>query len=100
MTIQLNVFEWISQHIHLLGWSTISAFAGRLFWLTFKGGGLFLETRGRVLAAEKHLVKMATNCVPTIQNNTEATNTKLDKQTEILESIDKNIAVLVDRGRS
>ena len=37
--------------------------------------------------------------LPRIQNNTEATNAKLDEQTEILESIDKNIAILVDRGR-
>ena len=97
--MNIPALEWISQHIHLLGWSTISAVAGRLFWLTFKGGTLFIDAKGRVLTAEAHLTKMATNCMPTIQANTEATNSKLDKQTEVLESIDKNIAILVDRGR-
>ena len=58
-----------------------------------------IDAKVRVLAAEAHLTKMATNCVPTIQDATLATNTKREKQTELLENIDKNIAILVDRGR-
>jgi hypothetical protein len=100
MTLQLNAFEWLSAHIHLLGWSGISALAGRLIWLTFKGGTLFIDAKGRVLTAEANINKMATNCLPTIQANTEQTNIKLDKTIEVLESVDKNIAILVDRGRS
>lgn len=99
MAVQ-EAFNWISSHIHMLGWSGISALAGRLLWMTFKGGTFLIDAKGRVLSAEAHLTKMATNCVPTIQNNTEATNTKLDKVIEVLESVDKGIAVLVDRGRS
>lgn len=95
----LTPFEFISTHIHMVGWSTITAFVGRLIWLTWKGGHLFAEGKERVLAAEANVNKMATNCVPTIQDNIVELNQKADKTTGVLESIDKNIAILVDRGR-
>lgn len=98
-TSAAQIFEWVSAHFHMIGWAGIAAFFGRLTFLTFKGGTFILDAKSRVLSAEANLTKMATNCVPTIQNNTEQTNHKLDKHTEILESIDKNIAILVDRGR-
>jgi hypothetical protein len=97
MTLQLNAFEWISTHIHMVGWSAITAFLGRLIWLTFQGGSLFLDAKGRILAAEANINHSTTNCIPTIQKNTEATNQKLDKTNEMLEKMNTNLAILVDR---
>jgi hypothetical protein len=73
--------------------------AGRLTWLTFKGGSIFVDARQRILAAEQNINHSTTNCIPTIQANTEQTNVKLDKAIEVLEDIKTGIAVLVDRGR-
>lgn len=95
-----TVVDWISSHIHMLGWSGITALVSRILYLTFKGGSIAVDAKSRVLAAEANLSKMATNCVPTIQKNIEELNAKHDKTTELLENIDKNIAILVDRGRS
>jgi len=92
-----QTLNWILNHFHLIGWSGITALTGRLLWLTFKGGTLFVDAKGRILVAENHLNKMATNCMPTIQANTQATNEKLDKMTDILENINTGIAILVDR---
>lgn len=96
---QSNALEWLSAHIHMLGWSGISALTFRLLWMSFKGTVFAVQTKERIIKAEAHLTKMATNCMPTIQKNTEQTNAVLEKQTELLENMDKNIAILVDRSR-
>jgi hypothetical protein len=49
--------------------------------------------------AVEQINHMAVNCIPTIQRNGEETNKHLEQQTEILQNIDKGIAVLVDRQR-
>lgn len=92
-----QTLNWIFNHFHIVGWSGITALTGRLIWLTFKGGTFFVDARERLLTAEANVNKMATNCMPTIQTNTQQTNEKLDKMVVILESMDKGIAILVDR---
>jgi hypothetical protein len=99
MTTQPGIFEWVSNHLHVVGWGTIATFFGRLIYLTYKHGGIFLNFRERALAVETSVNKMAGNCMPSVQRATEATSEKLDKHTELLESIDKSLAVLVDRKR-
>ncbi len=70
-----------------------------LIYKLFRGGSLFTELKTRALVAEANINRSTTNCIPTIQTNTEQTNVKLDKAISVLENVDKNIAILVDRGR-
>jgi hypothetical protein len=99
MTTQPGIFEWVSNHFHMVGWGAIAAFFGRLIYFTYRGGGMFLNLKERALAVEANINKMATNCWPSVQHNGELQNEKLDKHTELLESMDKSLAVLVDRKR-
>jgi hypothetical protein len=90
-----EVFNWIFNHFHLIGWSGLLAVCAYAIKVMRKAD----DFKARVLTVESNVNKMATNCMPTIQANTQATNEKLDRQTELLENINTGIAVLVDRGR-
>lgn len=64
--------------------------------------GWYLTRKKRQEAGMKAIEQidiMATNCIPTIQKNGIETNKHLTEQTPLLQSIDKGIAILVDRGK-
>ncbi len=64
-------FEWVSQHIQLVGWPLVVLAA-------WKVRGIAAKWNNRIVAAEHHITKMATNEMPHMQR--------------ALMNIDKNIA--------
>lgn len=82
-TTVLSPFEWFSQHMQLIGWPAICYGIWRL-----RGFLSIVETR--VLGAEQHITKMATNCFPTMQAS-------LKNQDTLLHSVDKSLKTLVER---
>lgn len=74
------VLDWALAHIH---WPFI-CYAG------WKVSRWVTELQARALLVEGHVVKMATNCIPTIQ-------VSLGKQDTYLDNIDKNIQRMADK---
>jgi len=91
MLIETSPFEWFSQHLHLAGWGTVIA-------IVWKASRFLTRAESRLKNAETKgevVYSMTTNHIPTSLNEI---STKTDKSIEILQSIDSNIAILVDRG--
>ena len=72
--ITITPFQWASDHIHLVGWPAVMAAAYKLHTI-------FLDVRDRAISLEAKANKLTENDIPHIQVS--------------LESIDKNMAVLV-----
>ena len=78
----LNTFEWIFQHIQIL---TPTA----LIYAVWRVTRFFTIVETRVLEAEGHVTKMATNCMPTIQAS-------LQTQDGLLHSMDTSLKTLAN----
>jgi hypothetical protein len=76
MPADLSPFEWLSNHLQLVGWPTLIA-------LSWKAWRFLTKAELRFIASETHIKKMATNEFPHMQAS--------------LESIDRNIQKLVDK---
>lgn len=102
----LTPLQWANNYIHLIGWPALIA-------IVWKARGLvaeFLdgvrtdrktlsETKAGVdLIASNHLAHLATDMQTQIKKQ-EETQEGVAKTVEILQSIDKGIAVLVDRSK-
>jgi hypothetical protein len=63
--------------------------------------GFFITRHDRVAESKKameQIDKVATNDMPHLTAETQQTNVHLTEQTKLLQSMDKNIALLVDRS--
>jgi len=75
------IVDWAASHSSLIGWPALCLLAWRVSRFLTKA-----ETR--VLTAENHITKMATNCFPTMQ-------TSLQNQDGLLKSVDQSLKTLV-----
>jgi hypothetical protein len=78
----LPPYEWIFQHLQVIGWPT-------LCYAVWRVTRFFTLVEGRVLNAEEHLMKMSTNCFPTMQSS-------LQNQDGLLQSMDKSLRTLAN----
>lgn len=91
-------FEWGSNHLHLVGWPM---FIG-LVWKTrgaiekFVNKWETIDTRTQATVTTLGEVKAATEAIT--GNHLKHMEEDMTRQTTLLESIDKNIAILVDRS--
>lgn len=82
----LTPLEWVSQHIQLIGWPT-------LIYATWRVTRFFTIVETRVLSAEEHVTKMATNCFPTMQAS-------LQTQDALMKSMDSSLKTLANGRKS
>jgi len=94
-----SLFLWLSDHIHILGWSTVIGFVTWLWKKSVQISIAFQDGRKRFETVEQNVNVATTNHLAHIESDMAEINGKHDKTTEVLQSIDRNIAVLVDRGR-
>lgn len=89
-----DVLKVVGDNIHVVGWGSVISFIGwawrRSFQISQK------EKAGEVAVVQ--LNKMATNDLPHMHEALTDLNGKHDESIKILTSIDKNIAILVDRS--
>ena len=78
----LPPFEWVSQHLQVIGWPT-------LCYAVWRVTRFFTLVEHRVLNAEAHIEKMSTNCFPTMQAS-------LQNQDTLLKSMDGSLKKMVD----
>lgn len=102
---QITPFEWASQHLHLVGWPVLVALA----WKARGAVENFLN-EAKVTAAkteetlkisetmQSELQVIGSNHLSHIQKDMSDLNLKYDRSLETLQSIDKGIGILVDRG--
>ncbi len=110
----ITILEWLADHFHIIGWTGLGLFAWRgrgyidKFMATIAASDArLLETQTGVKEAVS-VVKEVKAGVDTIQTNhlghmeddMSALAEKQDASNLILTSIDKNISILVDRGRT
>ena len=79
-------FEWFSQHIQIVGWPT-------LCYAVWRVTRFFTIVETRVLSAEEHITKMATNCFPTMEKS-------LVNQDGLMRSMDASLKTLADGRKS
>ena len=99
-----QTWQWIGSNIHTVGWTFISGFILWAWRKSVRGAVVFNQHSQEWESAIKQLGEIhsaATNHMPTalesLVKRTEDTNAQLTEQTKTLSSIDKGIAVLVDR---
>lgn len=95
----LTPFEWVSSHLQLVGWPVLLG----LVW-TFRGvvekwtqKWEMIDSRSKDTLSTVAAVKQQTDTIA--GNHLAHIEDDMGKQTIILESIDRNIAILVDRSR-
>ncbi len=76
-------FEWIYQHMMLIGWPTICYGIWRVTRFVD-------QTTHKATKAVQQIDKMATNCFPTMQRS-------LETQDILLTNIDRNIEKMADK---
>ena len=76
-------FEWISNHMHIVGWPT-------LVFLAWRVGGYFKDIQTKVIKTVTQIDTMATNHFPHMQDS-------LQRQDIFLENIDRNIGRMADK---
>ncbi len=91
-------FQWVSDNIHMVGWGTIMALAIWVWRKSIEVTVGFKESQKASKTAVAQIDQLATEHFPEMRTNLTALNTKTEKANEILSSIDKGIAVIVDRG--
>lgn len=102
-----EVFEWISNHIHIAGWAGLGVLAwkGRGYIDRFLAGVQLSDTRLQETKAIAQDVKDAVGLIQTnhlvhVEKEIGTLAGAQYKANELLASIDKNISILVDRGRA
>lgn len=97
-------YEFVAQHLPTVGWGIIISFFLWLWKTTLKWMVGFEDAKRRAIAVEANVNLVATNHLAHIQDDMEEQTKQFkaiakayEKQTELLTSIDKNIALLVDR---
>lgn len=91
-------FQFASDHVHIVGWGTIISF---FIWLWRKATHItvvFSDGKRRFEVVENNINVISTNHLDHIERDMSSVAKEQTKSNEILESIDKGIAVLVDRG--
>ncbi len=91
-------FEWVNNHIHMVGWGTVMSFVGWLWWKSIKFATAFSESRKASTNAIEQINDMATNHFPHMEENLKQLNDKTTEGNKSLHDIATGIAVLVDRG--
>jgi hypothetical protein len=96
-TPPLTPFEWVSSHLQLVGWPALIGIAWTFRGLTEKLVQKWeaIDNRSKETLSTVASVKAQTDAIAS--NHLSHIESDMSKQTGILESIDKNIAVLVDR---
>jgi len=107
MVADTSVLDWIANHLQLVGWPA-------LLGITWKFKGAFdkyfnsVEEVRSKSATTAQVAEQIKRNLDTVQNNhlahlaedIKAVSTQYEKHTELLSSIDRGIAVLVDRSSS
>ena len=95
----MTPFEWVSTHLQLVGWPVLIfiAWQCRGFADRFMHQWVAMDERSKVTLSMVADVKLQTDTMA--NNHLKHMETDMTKQTVLLESIDKNIAILVDRPR-
>ena len=89
----MSVLKIISDNIHTVGWGTIIGGVGWAWRRSFQ----IAQKEKAGEAAITQLNKLATNDFPHLQESMADLSTKHDESVRLLTSMDKNIALLVDR---
>jgi hypothetical protein len=103
-------FEWLNQHIQMIGWGTIISFIAWLWWKSIRlasiSSSVLTNAKDRFEVVEKNINVVATNHLDHIQQDmsemNEKQSTMLTAQADgnkSLSDIATGIAVLVDRPR-
>ena len=90
-------FEVISTAAQLVGWGAVVSFIGWLWRKSIIVSVEFSKRQEKGDQAMEQVNKMATNDLPHLFEEGQKTNEHLETQTNLLSSIDRGIAVLVDR---
>lgn len=105
MASTADVFNFISANIHILGWTGVFVLAwrGRGYIDKFLAGVQLSDTRlqqTHALAAEVKagVEAIQTNHLAHVEKDMGSLAAKQDATIVVLQSIDKNIGILVDRG--
>jgi len=80
---QLSPFEWVSQHLQLIGWPLLVIAA-------WKVSAVFERLSIQAVKTVSQIDTMATNCFPTMQRS-------LQNQDTLLHNIDGSLKTLVER---
>jgi hypothetical protein len=98
-------FEWASQHIHLIGWPVLVTLAWKArgavenFLHQSKTIAAQTETNLKISQGlQTELQTIGSNHLSHIEKDISELNQKYDRSTELLQSIDKGIGILVDRN--
>src|SRR5208337_3864658 len=82
MLQSVTPFEWLNQHIHMIGWGTITSFVAWLWWKSIKLSSIFSSTltnaKDRFEVVEKNINSVATNHLDHIQKDMSEMNQKQD----------------------
>jgi len=76
------VFEWIAQHLQIIGWPALCIFV-------YKLSGYVKGVTDQAAKTVNQIDKMATNCFPTMQSS-------LLKQDDLLHSMDASLKTMVE----
>ena len=101
------VAGWIADHLSLIGWPTLIGFVWKLKGSFDRYNSDMAEAREQAGLAAATTQKLQTS-LDTIQNNhllhlsqdVKEIHDVYERHTELLTSIDRGIAVLVDRGKT
>lgn len=100
-----NFWEWAAQHIQVIGWPALLTIAWRLRGAVDKVMTKWasMDTRSTETLAVTEALKadlqvIGSNHLSHIEKDMAELNKKYDQSLETLSSIDRGIAVLVDRG--
>jgi hypothetical protein len=101
----IDVFVWIADHLSLLGWPALVGIIwksrGRLDAFVNSWNAMDLRTQATAdttALIKKNVDVMSSNHLKHIEASLASMDLRHEKETELLTSIDKGIAVLVDRG--
>jgi hypothetical protein len=103
----ITILEWVADHFHIIGWCGLGVLAwrGRGYIDRFLASVQISDQRLQETFVVAKEVKagvdtMQTNHLSHMEKDMGVFSTKQDQMNTILTSIDKNIAILADRGRS
>lgn len=96
----------MSSHIHVIARSAILSFLAWLWRKSVAATSVFHDVVSRFETVERNINTVATNDVEHLQSPIEALNAKQDHVIGVLEesakalaTINRNLAILIDRGR-
>jgi hypothetical protein len=88
-------FDWLSNHLHLIGWPTLIYACYRIIKVTFRFGRAATLVEQRVLDGEATLHLVATNHLPHLELAMQDTNKSVQNMHETLRGLRDDLRMLM-----